>query len=134
MSGPGSGKYWIHLAEGPKPLIGIDEKFVITEGRDNVFTVNLLANGQYTLALGEEGERPLFINEDDGKLDRGFVPLLWSIRKQGGHYTIEVPSIISPTKGWTATSPEPKSLVTLKFVEIPLPDQLWNFVRWPGPE
>jgi hypothetical protein len=143
MSGPPNGKYWIRLAVGSKPSIGVDDgpapvKPVITEGINNIWTVRKLEDGNYNLTLEDAG-RLLFIQDDGGKLVGSDTPppFSWAIRSLGQDsvsYTIEVPSGIWPSRGWTVLDPEPRSPVIIGIIEVPLPNQTWNFIRWPGPE
>jgi hypothetical protein len=136
MSGPQDGKYLIQLAvDGPNLPIGVEfggapVKPVITEGSDNVWTVKKLNDGNYSLVLEQSG-RPLFIQVDEGDLVGNVAPppFSWTIRgKDGGPYTIEVPSGIIPTRGWTVKNPTPKSPVTVDFITIALPTHQWNFI------
>jgi hypothetical protein len=135
MGGPRDGKYYILPAVDPKILVGVDGVGnpwvpLVTDGNNNVFTVRKLENGDYTLIL-EDGVPRQYIQDHDGKLvgNEQSPASAWTIQGSDcGPYTIEVPSSIRPTKGWVLKSEKPKSPIALNFIEVTLPEQLWNFV------
>jgi len=141
IGGPRDGKYYILPAVLPKLIVGVDGVGnpwvpVVTDGKNNVFTIEKLDNGGYTLVL-EDGHIPQFIQDDDGKLVGNEKPpaTAWFILgNHCGPYRITRPPIGWLTKSWTLTNDKPGSPVGLKNVELPGPEHWWNFVPWIGPE
>ncbi|KAF8443334.1 hypothetical protein L210DRAFT_3629747 [Boletus edulis BED1] len=135
MSGLENGKYLIVFAaaSAPPPMpVGANESGaispVIVGGRDNVWTVFQLPNGNYTLILEQTGPRWLSQPGEDGVFV-GLMPLPgeWRINGLGDNtYSIEVPSPYWPTRAWYLDSPVPGTKVLLRVSDFPAK---WNFIR-----
>ncbi|KAI9568434.1 hypothetical protein HD554DRAFT_2172235 [Boletus coccyginus] len=135
MSGPPNGKYLIVLAgnSAPPPFpVGANEQGaispVVVGGRDNVWTVTKLPNGNYTLILEQTGPRWLS-QAGENEVFVGLMPLPgeWTIRKQDDDkYSIEVPGHIWPVRAWSLRDTRPGTVVTLPRVDFP---PGWRFIR-----
>ncbi|KAF8552112.1 hypothetical protein OG21DRAFT_1523996 [Imleria badia] len=138
MKGPESGKYLIHLADGPR--IGVDYgnapvKPVIVDGENKIWTVRKVEEEKYTMTLDDGG--PVYIQDMEGSLvgtDKE-PPFIWAIReREAGLYTIEVPRGIIETKGWTVEHIGPRKpvrTVTLDIIFLipgPRRNQLWRLI------
>ncbi|KAF8547242.1 hypothetical protein OG21DRAFT_1517531 [Imleria badia] len=134
MSGPESGKYFIQVAEGRRPLIGADfgaVKPIVADGPDRLWNVSKLAPGIYNLSLAETAR---YTQQNGGNVVATPVgaPAIWSIRaEEGGLYTIQVPGTSS---GWTLWNTNPNSFVAVGNIDNGnlQPGQLWSFIRLPN--
>ncbi|KAG9322466.1 hypothetical protein KVV02_003192 [Mortierella alpina] len=130
------GKYHIQVAADPKPFIGMDSspaplKPVVTDGSDNLWTVKQLPDGSITIAVGDSGHQGFVQLDEGGNLvvSDEATPFAWSVKlAEGDTYTIEFPNHIRPTRGWSIKNSEPKSAVILRTFDIPMPEQLWEFI------
>lgn len=132
------GKYWIVPAASSDAPIGFNEQGtrnpVVVGGENNVWTVRKLDQEEYQIILEEAG--PIWFTqaaENNVFVSRAPLPTTWRVQiHEGNTYSIEVPSIIRPTRAWTLDSTAPGNEVTLEIFEPSGPGQLWIFTRVPN--
>jgi hypothetical protein len=121
-------------APPPSPL-GINPRGpvspVITGGIEQVWTVRKLEDGFYVISIEQEGGDYVLKNNDRDIIADIFPPpAKWRVAKhQDGFYTIELPSIIWPSRAIYLPNSAPGARLQLGIYEIvPPPNFLWEFI------
>ncbi|KAF8125099.1 hypothetical protein EV363DRAFT_1270052 [Boletus edulis] len=129
------GRYYILPAtpSGPPalPIGGLTDKSpspVVVGGGDRLWTVKRLKNRNYTLTLEQFGPRFTEISGSDIVVDLAPSPQEWTIHERNdGTYTIELPSIIWPSRAWAVRNTKANTEVKIVAFEFPEHIMRWKF-------